>query len=122
MVRPFSRTSLKLSAVSAAGAAGAWFLYHHPPASTPYYPKCAFYVLTGLQCPGCGATRALYELLHGHVHAAWLLNPILFALLACALFALPAFIRGETPRFLTRPWFGWGSFVVLSGWWVVRNL
>jgi len=122
MVLRSSTTSLKLLAVSAIGAAGGWILFHYPPASTPFYPKCTFYVLTGLQCPGCGTTRALYQLVHGHVREAFALNPLLFAILVCALFALPSFVRGETPRFMTRPWFGWGSFVVVTGWWVVRNL
>lgn len=29
-------------------------------------PLCSFYASTGLYCPGCGATRATHEMLHGH--------------------------------------------------------
>jgi len=32
-----------------------------------FYPICLFHSLTGLNCPGCGATRAAYQLLHGHL-------------------------------------------------------
>lgn len=36
------------------------------PVAYGFYPVCQFHRLTGLNCPGCGATRALYALLHGH--------------------------------------------------------
>ena len=32
-----------------------------------FYPVCEFHELTGLNCPGCGGTRAAYQLLHGHI-------------------------------------------------------
>ncbi|WP_211233956.1 DUF2752 domain-containing protein [Chitinilyticum litopenaei] len=40
-------------------------LYHHDPEiyGGPFLP-CIFYELTGFYCPGCGATRAVYALLH----------------------------------------------------------
>ena len=40
-------------------------MFFFDPALTPFYPQCAFHRLTGLNCPGCGATRGLYALLHG---------------------------------------------------------
>ena len=45
-------------------------LYRFPPQEYPFYPRCPFYALTHHYCPGCGATRAIAELLHGHVAAA----------------------------------------------------
>ena len=38
---------------------------------------CPFRWLTGLQCPGCGATRMVTALLHGRWEAAWQANPLL---------------------------------------------
>ena len=35
------------------------------PAQHRFFPGCTFHQLTGLNCPGCGATRALHALLHG---------------------------------------------------------
>ncbi len=40
------------------------------PAQNKFYPVCQFHRLTGLNCPGCGMTRALYALLHGNILAA----------------------------------------------------
>ncbi|MFN8034642.1 MAG: DUF2752 domain-containing protein [Acidimicrobiia bacterium] len=34
------------------------------------FPMCPFHAVTGLWCPGCGATRAAHALLHGHVVTA----------------------------------------------------
>ena len=37
---------------------------------------------TGLYCPGCGSTRALYALLHGRPGEALAMNPLLLVVLA----------------------------------------
>ena len=42
-------------------------LYFFNPSKYGFYPVCEFHQLTGLNCPGCGGTRAVYQLLHGHV-------------------------------------------------------
>jgi len=42
---------------------------------------CPFKAWTGLDCPGCGATRAAHQLLNGHVLAAMDLN-LVFVLAA----------------------------------------
>ena len=40
------------------------------PSTHTFYPVCQFHRLTGLNCPGCGMTRALYALLHGNFSTA----------------------------------------------------
>ena len=52
---------------------GAGILYFVTPT---YFPLCPLHALTGLNCPGCGATRAAHELLHGHIRAALHLNAL----------------------------------------------
>lgn len=60
-----------------AGAAGSWLLFRFDPAAYAFYPVCFLHQQTGLQCPGCGSLRAMHQLLHGHVGAAWRFNPLL---------------------------------------------
>lgn len=46
---------------------GIIIFYFVNPEHSGLFPKCAFYSLTGLQCPACGTQRAVYHLLHFHV-------------------------------------------------------
>ncbi|HEX8169217.1 MAG TPA: DUF2752 domain-containing protein [Thermoanaerobaculia bacterium] len=122
MARLSSRLSATQALISGAAlAAGAWVLYTFAPAQSPWMPQCVFHSLTGLDCPGCGTTRALHALLHGDIAAAWRFNPILFLFTAVALCAAPSLVRGTRPRFVYTPWFGWTSVVVITGYWIVRN-
>src|SRR5882757_2270663 len=52
------------------------------PSTHGFYPVCMFHSLTGLNCPGCGATRALYALLHGSLRLALKDNALFVVLLA----------------------------------------
>jgi Protein of unknown function (DUF2752) len=61
---------MAMNGVAAAGLAGAAVLFRFSPEAYSFYPPCPFYALTHHYCPGCGATRAVAELLHGHVAAA----------------------------------------------------
>jgi hypothetical protein len=45
-------------------------VYCFNPSTHHFYPVCEFHRLTGLNCPGCGGTRALYALLHGDLVTA----------------------------------------------------
>jgi hypothetical protein len=111
----------RTASFAAVAAVGAWVVYTFPPTAYGFYPKCPFRLLTGLECPGCGTTRALHHLLHGRIDEAFRLNPLLFALAIVALCALPSLLRGQPPRFLMQPWFAWGAFFVLTSYWIVRN-
>lgn len=57
-----------LLAVGAA-AAGAGLLLVRDPRTSTYLP-CPFHAVTGLWCPGCGATRAFGALVRGDVASA----------------------------------------------------
>jgi len=101
--------------------------YFFDPAQFGFYPACLFHKLTGLNCPGCGGLRALHQLLHGHLAAAFQLNPLLVLALPLALWFLARqiFDRGAgklTLATFTRPPWPWIllGVVVLFG--VMRNL
>jgi hypothetical protein len=56
-----------------------------PPVALRWLPQCPLHALTGFYCPGCGATRMLYFLCHGHLRLAFEEN-------ALAMISLPAIV------------------------------
>jgi hypothetical protein len=80
------------------GAGAVVFFFN--PSSHGFYPICLFHQLTGWNCPGCGGTRSVYALLHGHFALA-LKDNALFVLLI-ATFALQGAWFG-TKKILRRP-------------------
>lgn len=59
-------------------------LVRFPPDRYAFYPRCPVATYLHLQCPGCGTTRALSALLHGHLVQALQLNPLTTLLLPIA--------------------------------------
>ena len=49
---------------------------------------CLFHAVTGLQCPGCGLTRAFCAISHGQFVLAWHLNPLSFYLYSLAVLGI----------------------------------
>ncbi len=72
------RRQVGFAVILAACAAPALaILFWFDPARYGFYPHCLFFQTTGLLCPGCGALRALHQLLHGHWLAAFRFNALL---------------------------------------------
>ena len=69
--------------LAAAGVGAGTVIYFFNPSTHGFYPVCLFHKLTGLNCPGCGATRACHALLHGDLTTA-LRDNALFVLLPVA--------------------------------------
>jgi hypothetical protein len=85
-----------------------------------------FHSLTGLNCPGCGATRAAYQLLHGHLLRA-LHDNALFVLALTALTAQGAWfvmqkIRNQPVAFIVSPIMLWALLITVFVFTVLRNL
>ena len=91
-----------------------------------FFPKCPFYWVTGLKCPGCGSQRALHQLLHLNIGAAFQYN-------ACMVLSIPLLIfltvadvlRYKHPKlyFASRnPIMSWTIVGLILLWWLLRNI
>jgi len=97
------------------------------PAGQFFYPRCLLYSTTGLQCPGCGATRATSALLHGEWARAWRLNPLWVILLPFLAWTYLTWLVNDIGN---RRWFQpletrYGVIVLLAaliGFGVARNM
>jgi hypothetical protein len=104
--------------------AGALTFFTFDPTKVTFFPPCLFHELTGLDCPGCGAQRALHQLLHGNLVAAVRLNAMFVVSLPLLAWFGPRWIlrasRGE-PVSVNTTWL----WVYLTAWLlfgVLRNL
>jgi hypothetical protein len=75
---------LRAAMLPAIVALAAILLLRFPPEQYSFYPGCPIHQLFHLQCPGCGATRALAAILHGHFSEAMNLNALVTLLLPFA--------------------------------------
>jgi len=127
---PFStRAQIALSICACAGATA--FLYAVDPNRHAVYPQCLLYNTTGIYCAGCGATRAMYALLHGRVLEAMHDNALFIAALPLLFYlagsyALTAWRANAWPlifvdgRTLLRR--GIAIFLLLMAFMLLRNL
>jgi hypothetical protein len=113
-----------VTSVTIAGAGAV--LYFFNPSTHGFYPVCEFHQLTGLNCPGCGGTRAAYQLLHGHIVQA-LHDNALFVLSLVALsgrgawFATRKLRNQPTVPFLPSAAL-WAFLAIAAVFTVLRNL
>jgi hypothetical protein len=105
--RSRAATILRAAAPATLLAAGAIVLLRFPPSQSAFYPQCPIYAALHLECPGCGATRALAALLHGQLRDALHLNALITLLLPFALgYAIVCYwrlLRNESYRWPRLP-------------------
>lgn len=74
---PFSRSIPVWGwALALVGVVALIVLWRIEPAGQSFFPRCWLHQTTGLQCPGCGATRAVHEVLNGRIRDAFRLNAL----------------------------------------------
>lgn len=109
--------------------AGAYvFFAGRDPYTQTIFPPCPLLHYLGIQCPGCGGTRAMYSLLHGDIATSIALNPIVVAgYLAVAISLIGVLVgrRGGTAEKVSRGMY-WAAAAIAIGatvWsTVIRNL
>ena len=115
-------------ALSLVMATGILLLWLFDPMEASFFPPCIFHELSGLHCPGCGATRACRALTQGDFVAAFGMNPMF---LLCLPFlgyflvrsAWAGIVRNETyspPVTASRLLAPLAAVVIVFG--IVRNL
>ncbi len=84
---------------------------------------CSFYDVTGLYCPGCGLTRSMHALAHGHLLAAVRFNPLMvFVVPAMAIGMLLKAWSPDRWRVFLPAWVIWVIFIVILSFWIGRNI
>jgi Protein of unknown function (DUF2752) len=104
------------------------FLFFFNPSSpaNQFFPKCPFRLVTGLQCPGCGSTRAFYQLLHLHPIAAFKFNPLIMLTLPFLIYGFLGFTKSAITgkpyrRLFVPPIYLWAWLVLMIFFWIFRN-
>ncbi|OAK55950.1 DUF2752 domain-containing protein [Rhodococcoides kyotonense] len=114
-----------LLVAGAVGAAAVLVAVRDPRSTT--YLTCPIHAVTGVWCPGCGATRAFGDLVRGDVASATASN-MLFVLLAVVGLGLwAAWVRARLrsrPLFSARPpvWLLVAGVATVVAFTVVRNI
>lgn len=94
-----------------------------------YLPQipCFFIRVFGFYCPGCGGTRALRALLHGHILKALWYHPFIpyFAVIYLGFLLTQGLhrlgvkgIRGWKFHY----WYLWAGIIIIAVNWVVKNV
>ena len=125
--QPLISRHWKRAAVALVGLCSLIALFAFDPADSSLFPPCPFHALTGLHCPGCGTLRALHQLLHGNLCAAFLLNPLMVSsLLFIAYWTLSGLAcvvsgRNVLRVFIPAIWI-WTLLGVIILFWILRNV
>ena len=107
------------------GAGAVYFTFS--PTESQWFPKCILKTVTGYDCPGCGAQRALHAALHGRLGEALGYNLFLVVglpyLLAATVASLSHGRVGQwIDRHLLSPTMIWVYVVLYMVWWPLRNV
>lgn len=117
-----------LAIVTGLLAVAAFSLYRNGPSGMSWFPGCLFRKFTGLNCPGCGMTRATHAAMHGDLARAFRFNPLGMILLPIAMVGVGQEIAGWV-RGRPLPWRlhvgakgGWAILSIILAFWILRNL
>ncbi|WP_417855502.1 DUF2752 domain-containing protein [Xanthomarina gelatinilytica] len=101
--------------------------YFWNPANNSLFPKCFFYSLTHLYCPGCGSQRAIHQILHGNILTGLNYNYLIGFLTLVLSYMLYVYIAQEylkkpIKNLLYKPLATKVILVVVVLFWILRNI
>jgi hypothetical protein len=119
--------AMRAAAPMAVAVTVAATLMRFPPEQSSLYPRCPIYEYLHLQCPGCGATRALAALLRGHfseaMHCNALVVPLLPVATACGALWYYSYLQRRVMRWPQLPQAAiYGAFGIATAFTILRNL
>jgi uncharacterized protein DUF2752 len=101
--------------------------FFYSPNEFLFFPKCPFYSITGLYCPGCGSQRAIHEIFHGNLWEG-LKHNLLFILLFVVLwyqiiiYVLEISGRKIKKNVLHKPLTTYAILIIIILFWILRNI
>lgn len=115
-----------LTVAAIVGAAVVLYIFLNYNPEQTRFPRCPFYVLTSLKCPGCGSQRAIYSILHGDIAAAFQHNALLVACIPIIVLLLVAeMLKRRMTRLynaLCHPFISYTILAAVILWWIFRNI
>lgn len=101
------------------------YLYHKfNPALSEWFPKCLFYSLFGIPCPGCGSQRAIHSLLNLEFADAFRYNAmVVMAIPILAVLISASALRDRVPAFFKavhHPAVSISLAASIIAWWILR--
>lgn len=78
--------------------------------------RCPVYAITGIPCPGCGMTRALFSALRMDWRQALRWNPMVYPLALCCGYAVICFLMGRTRQAASIRFWGIAAMLMLAVW------
>jgi hypothetical protein len=121
------RLGAPLGVAAAAAVACAVVWWADPTTPGGPIPVCPTKALFGIDCPGCGSLRMVYSLLHGNLLAAVRFNAVALVALVLLVLTYAAWVYGRLAgrriwSWQRHRWAAPVTLVVVTAWWVVRNL
>jgi len=97
------------------------------PSYSNIFPKCPFYSITGIYCPGCGSQRTAHNILNGNILEG-IRHNYLIALLALVLlyqtfmFIMSKVLNKDVDNLLHKSKVTNGILILIILFWILRNI
>lgn len=121
----FSKKNILLASIPVAILLLVYFFYN--PEDFDWFPKCPFYSLTGVYCPGCGSQRALHSLVHLEFGKTASYNFLFLPALGVVLYNFGITVYNELSgkqltNYIYKPIFPKVVLIIVLLFWGLRNI